>query len=90
MAQLSERVRRDPFTDNAEVFLTKRGCYCADLVTGKWRVYEYHEDYSTTSGGFCIKGHAQRFWSGPYEGQIAQFSTKQEAITWLQGLEGKS
>ena len=85
MMGVSERVRRDPFSANAEAFGTE---YVIDFVCGKWRIYEAWGDYSTTSGGFVVKGRAVRRedCTAPLEiqGSIAKFDTKSDALAYCE------
>ncbi len=79
----SDRVRKDNFTSKAEY---NQG-YMVDFVSGSWRIYECLDDYSTTSGGMLIKGKLiRRYEAGvslELEGQIAKFTTKQQALEYI-------
>jgi len=87
MAQMSNRVRRDPFSKDAEAWGVG-GTYMLDKTrAGKWRIYECHEDYSTVSGGFLVRGKVVRRYdpqAGSLEGKPAEFETKQAADVYAQ------
>ena len=78
----SYRVRDDEFSPSCEVISSE---HAVDLVRGSWRIYEYHQSYSSTSGGFIVKGQAVRRYdsgAGILEGKFAAFPTKAEAISY--------
>jgi hypothetical protein len=91
---MSHRVRQDPFTSNSEVLSNE---HVVDTARpGRWRIYEYHQEYSTTSGGFLVKGKVVRFYhpnAGILEGKAAEFPSKEEAVSywerWIKPHERK-
>jgi hypothetical protein len=87
MAQLSARVQADQFSNQSEVLDDN---FIIDIVRGKWQIFEYSSEYTTTSGGFIKRGKVVRRYdpnAGDSEGKPARFVAKWEAVeyakTWL-------
>jgi hypothetical protein len=82
VAQLSSRVQADQFSKLAEVIDDN---WMVDFVRGGWRLYEYHQEYTTTTGGWLKRLKAARRWdpeAGAEEGRMATFKTKEEAVAY--------
>lgn len=79
----SYRVRRDPFSKQCEIY---GDLFMLDVTrAGKWRIYEVSEDYSSTSGGFIVRGKVVRRYdphADELEGKPAEFESKDQAMEY--------